>query len=71
MKNNLILEFKKLKFYSDVKLKAFEDKIFIQLEVVNSSFIENYEDMNELNNLFNKWNLDSCLSVSVPYKILR
>lgn len=59
---DMLLEFKKLKFYSDVKLKAFEDKIFIQLEVVNSSFMENYEDINELNKLFNKWDLNPYIS---------
>ncbi len=55
---DMLMEFKKLNFYSETKLRAFEDRIFIQLKIVTSSFEENYDDINELNKLFNKWNLN-------------
>lgn len=61
---DMLCEFKTLTFFSTVKLKAFEDRIFVQVRVVTSSFIENYEDFNELNKLFNKWNLNPYIYLS-------
>ena len=54
----MLMEFKKLNFYSETKLKAFEDRIFIQLKIVTSSFEENYDDILQLNKLFDRWNLN-------------
>jgi hypothetical protein len=55
---DMLMEFKKLNFYSETKLRAFEDRIFIQLKIVTSSFEENYDDINQLSKLFDRWNLN-------------
>ena len=54
----MLMDFKKLTFFSDIKLRGYEDRIFIQVAMVSSSFEENFEDINEMNNLFDKWNLN-------------
>ena len=55
---DLIMDFKELKFFCDVKLKPIEEKVFIQLKIVISPFDENYEDLKCINNLFEKYNLE-------------
>jgi len=55
---DMLTEFKELSFYNDVKLKAYNDRIFMQLNTVESPFMENYEDILNLNNLFKKYDLN-------------
>ena len=55
---DMLMDFKTLKFFSDVKLRGYEDRIFIQVKMSSPSFDENYEDISEINNLFDKWNLN-------------
>lgn len=56
--HQMLTEFKSMKFYNDIKLKAFNDRIFMQLKSAESPFMENYEDICVLNNLFGKYNLN-------------
>jgi len=61
---DMLMDFKKLTFFNDVKLKAFEDRIFMQLIVAGSAFHENYEDLADLNTLFDKYNLNPYIHLS-------
>jgi hypothetical protein len=54
----LLLDFKNASFYSDVKIKGFEDRVFIQMCIVSSTFEENYEDICEVDKILEKWNLN-------------
>jgi len=58
---DLIMDFKDLKFFCDVKLRAVEERVFIQLRIVSSPFGENYEDLKSIYKLFDKYNLDPYL----------
>ena len=55
---DLLNEFKSMVFFNEIKLKAFSDRIFIQLKSVESPFMENYEDISNLNNLFRKYDVN-------------
>jgi hypothetical protein len=55
---DMLTEFKSMTFYNDIKLKSFNDRIFMQLKSVESPFMENYEDISTLNNLFKKFNIN-------------
>jgi hypothetical protein len=54
----LLLDFKNASFYSDVKIKGFEDRVFIQMHIVSATFEENYEDIFEVDKILEKWNLN-------------
>jgi hypothetical protein len=61
---DMLKEFKSLSFYNEVKLKAFNDRIFMQLKTVESPFMENYEDVSTLNTLFRKYDLNPYIYIS-------
>lgn len=55
---DLLMDFKELKFFGEVKLKAQEEKVFIQIKTATSPFEENYEDIKSIYDLFEKYNID-------------
>jgi hypothetical protein len=61
---DMLKEFKSLSFYNEVKLKAFNDRIFMQLKTVESPFMENYEDVSTLNTLFRKYDMNPYIYIS-------
>jgi hypothetical protein len=62
--SELLTEFKSLQFYNDIKLKSSNNRIFIQLKSEPSTFMENYEDLSNLNKLFRKYNLNPYIYIN-------
>jgi hypothetical protein len=44
--------------FPNVKIKGYEDRVFIQMSIVSATFEENYEDICEVDKILEKWNLN-------------
>ena len=53
--NSLLVELRQLNLYCESKLKAHEDRVFLELRMNPSTFHENYEDLKSINTLLSKY----------------
>jgi hypothetical protein len=55
-KNHALLqEFKITNLYSEARLRAYEERVFVEVKMISSSFQENYEDIFAINELMRKF----------------